>query len=371
VSPFVGYRAGQVQNLYLRQDEFITVMKHELGHVIGFHHEQRRSDRLNHIKVLSGNIVPTTSCKFQFSTCSACKRIGSYDRISVMHYRTTDLGNCRNGPVLLKLDGSPISHVWKVSARDRNAVAAMYPLPPLPPSGDATVTPPPTAELYETGTIEAAGRCLGVAASSTARGAAIAAGDCDAGASQDWRATRLGQLRAKHSLRCTAVAGASEPGAVLEQAVCSDAVEQQFRFEGMELVHGGTNACLDPAAGGRLVACDGRQRVIDYRPDLEAIVVGGSCLAAIGDVVAPQPCDGSNAQRWLQARGGFVNRTNTGNCLAAAGDRLALALCSDDRDQRWALRGPIREARGGLCVEGSQLATCDGSEAQRWTFWSR
>src|SRR5687767_11734196 len=57
VSPFVGYRAGQVQNLYLRDSEYITVIKHELGHVVGLHHEQRRSDRLNYIQVRTANIV--------------------------------------------------------------------------------------------------------------------------------------------------------------------------------------------------------------------------------------------------------------------------------------------------------------------------
>jgi hypothetical protein len=368
VSPFVGYRAGRVQNLYLRQDEFITVMKHELGHVVGFHHEQRRKDRASHIEVRTGNIVPTTSCKFQFSTCSDCKRIGTYDRRSVMHYRTKDLADCRSGPVLLQLDGNPIDHVWKLSTRDRNSVAVMY--APAAPFADGGVTPPITADLQvETGSLTAAGGCLGVEGESTARRAAIELGECTAADSQDWRATRAGQLRAKHSLRCTAVAGDAAPGALLEQAACADSPEQHWRFEGMELVHGATDSCLGP--GLTLAACDGNQRVIDYRPDLEAIVVGDACLGAIGDAIALGPCDGSEGQRWLQARGGFVNRTNTGKCLAPAGGTIELALCSDEAEQRWALRGPIRDARAGLCIDGARLATCDGSSAQRWTFWSR
>src|SRR5687767_14831008 len=51
VSPFVGYRKDKVQEMYLRDSEYITVIKHELGHVIGLHHEQRRNDRLSYIKV--------------------------------------------------------------------------------------------------------------------------------------------------------------------------------------------------------------------------------------------------------------------------------------------------------------------------------
>jgi hypothetical protein len=384
VRPFVGYRKGKVQELYLRQGEFLTVTKHELGHVIGFHHEQRRSDRLNHIRVRTANIVNSDTCRFQFSVCSTCKKVGSYDRVSVMHYRTSDLANCRTGSVLLNLNGTAISHVWKISTRDKNAVATMYAhnQAAMVPAGGELGTG--AIAVPESGSVATEGGCLDVAGGSVGEGAAIARGACAGAASQDWRATRGGQLRAAHSLRCTAIAGDSVPGAAVEQAVCADGdPAQQWTFTGMELVHGATGDCLGATGAGIVAAActgDAGQR-FDYRADAEAIVAGGLCMtapAAVGEPVALRGCDGSAGQRWLQARGGFVSRASLGACLGLAGGRLALAECSDDTDQRWALRGAIRDGRAGLCLDGSgaageplALAACSATPAQTWTFWSR
>ena len=379
VRPFVGYRKDQVQELYLRQDEFLTVTKHELGHVIGFHHEQRRSDRSSHIQVRTGNIVNSDTCRFQFSVCSTCKKVGSYDRVSVMHYRTTDLANCRTGPVLLKLDGSSIAHTWKISTKDKTAVATMY-------AANASFAPivdgPGAVALPPSGSVVADAGCLDVAGGSVAEGASIARAACAGAASQDWRATRAGQLRASHSLRCTAVVGDSAPGAEVEQAVCTDDPAQRWTFTGMALVHGATGDCLAArGAGLAAAACTGSaDQQLDYRPDGEALVAGGLCVTApgaVGDAVALAACDGGASQRWLQARGGFVSRASLGHCLGVADGRLALAECTDDADQRWALRGAIRDGRAGLCLDGGAgtgelaLARCTAAPAQTWTFWSR
>jgi hypothetical protein len=380
VRPFVGYRKDQVQELYLRQDEYLTVTKHELGHVIGFHHEQRRSDRASHIQVRTGNIVNSDTCRFQFSVCSTCKKVGTYDRVSVMHYRTTDLANCRTGPVLLKLDGSAIAHTWKISTKDKNAVATMY-------AANASFAPvidgPGASALPASGSVVVGDGCLDVVGGSVAEGAAIGRAACAGGASQDWRATRGGQLRAAHSLRCTAVAGDSVPGAAVEQAVCTaDDPAQRWTFTGMELVHGATGDCL-AARGDAVVAgaCSGGDdQRFDFRAEGEALVAGGLCLTvpdAVGDAVGLRACDGSAGQRWLQARGGFVSRASLGHCLGVTDGRLALAECTDDADQRWALRGAIRDGRAGLCLDGGSaggplaLARCTAAPAQTWTFWSR
>jgi astacin (peptidase family M12A)/ricin-type beta-trefoil lectin protein len=366
VRPFVGYRAGQVQHMSLRQNEFITVAKHELGHVIGLHHEQRRTDRLSFIKVRTANIINTSLCQFQFATCSTCKRIGTYDRISVMHYRTSDLSNCRKGPVLLKLDGSPIDHVWKVSTRDRNAVATMYPAPK-----SALL---PDASALQSGSMQMAQGCLDVSTGSVAVGAKVEPAACDVVGSQDWRTTRSGQLRAKHSLRCAAVAGESVPGASIEQAVCTDDATQQWQLAGMELVNGDTTKCVSVANGTvSFGACTGEaSQRLDYRAATETLEAGGACLTASeGGAIVLEACHGGANQRWFQGRGGFVSRSDIGSCLAPAGDRLELTACTDDVDQTWALRGPIRDARAGLCLAGGSLAACTGAADQIWTFWSR
>jgi hypothetical protein len=371
VRPFVGYRAGQVSELHLRDSEYVTVCKHELGHVIGLHHEHRRTDRLSYIKVRTGNIVNTSLCKYQFATCSDCKRVGTYDRTSVMHYRTNELSDCRTGPVLLKLDGSPINHYWKLSPKDLSTVATMY-------GGASTPPPPPPAQpptLPETGSVVSGALCAGVVDASVTDGAAIETQACTGAGHQDWRLTADGQLRVQHSMQCAAVAGCSVEGAAVEQTACaSTAPAQKWVTNEMELVTG-AGKCLDVGTTLAVAACTGAptQR-FDYRQETETIEYDGMCVTAVGDKLSLAECDGGEAQKWFQGRGGFVTRTNTARCMT--GD-ATLADCSDDVDQRWALRGAIRDERSGLCVKGGAigdrlaLATCDASPAQQWTFWSR
>ncbi|HEY5922064.1 MAG TPA: ricin-type beta-trefoil lectin domain protein [Kofleriaceae bacterium] len=387
VRPFVGYRAGQVQTMQLRDSEYVTVVKHELGHVIGLHHEQRRTDRLNYIKVRTANIVNTETCKYQFATCSTCKRVGTYDRISVMHYRTTDLANCRTGPVLLKLDGSAINHYWQVSAKDVTAVKTMYATPPPPPPTE------PAPVLPESGSIVATKLCAAVAEASTTDGAALQAATCAKAGNQDWRITSDGQLRVQHSLQCAAVVGCSAAGATLAQRACSPtAPDQKWTFDAMQIVNGMTGECLEAGTEGAVVgfkACSAAttQR-FDYRSEVETIEIDGLCVTATdrataGDDIVLAACDGRDSQRWLQARGSFVSRANTARCMRVeagpqTGTKLELGDCNDAIEQRWALRGTIRDARAGYCLQGSEtagsalaLADCDGSPTQTWTFWSR
>lgn len=383
VSPFVGYRKDQVSQLYLRDSEYLTVIKHELGHVVGLHHEQRRSDRLNYIQVRTANIVDSDLCRYQFSVCTACKKVGTYDRLSVMHYRTTDLANCRTGPVLLKLDGSAISHYWQLSTRDLNAVATMY---------DSGSTPPPTTDtLPPSGSLVTGALCASVTESN-----AMQSAKCDGMGNQDWRITAAGQLRVQSSMQCAAIVGCSTAGALVEQAGCADdALDQKWTFEELEIINGMTQKCLDVPGGytgGQVVAfkaCSGADtQLFRYRPELESIEAGGLCVtasdrAAAGDDIVMQPCDGRDTQRWIQARGSFVTKANTARCMRVeagptTGTKLELADCNDSIDQRWALRGTIRDARSQLCLQGSTAAAtqlaltpCDGTPEQTWTFWSR
>jgi hypothetical protein len=362
VSPFVGYRKDQVQTLYLRDSEYLTVTKHELGHVIGLHHEQRRTDRGSYIKVRNQYIVDSDTCRYQFATCSTCKPLGTYDRNSVMHYRTHDLPGCRTGSVLLKLDGSAISHVWKVSPKDLTSVAKMYAPPPAAPPPP----PPSTAAMPESGSITSGTLCTAVAADNLLELAA-----CNGMGNQDWRLTASGQLRVQDSLQCAGVIGCSVPGAAIEQATCSPtAPDQKWSFEAMTLLHGATGTCV-----GATLAADDCTKAAQFtvRPDTETIELDGQCLTA-GTTITLAVCDGSTAQQWMQARGGFVSRVNTARCMRIdAAGKLGLADCTDGADQRWALRGEIRDGRSDLCLALAgatlALAACDGTQA--FTLWSR
>ena len=147
--------------------KYLTVTRHELGHVLGLEHEHRRKGRGNHIQVLSSNIVNTTSCKYQFSLCTDCVSLAKYNVNSVMHYRSTrDLSSCRVGgkAVLLKLGGGLINHEWVITGGDLNAIAELYGPPPSTGSGGSSGS---TASGGSAG----AGGLAGTAGSSGAAGA--------------------------------------------------------------------------------------------------------------------------------------------------------------------------------------------------------
>ena len=63
------------------------IIIHELGHAIGFHHEQTRPDRNNHVTIMTQNIQPHTLFNFQqYSTGVINTYDVPYDYRSVMHY---------------------------------------------------------------------------------------------------------------------------------------------------------------------------------------------------------------------------------------------------------------------------------------------
>jgi hypothetical protein len=171
----VGFKSGTISKVHLRNPEYITVIRHELGHVLGLHHEQRRTDRGAYIQVKTANIVNTSLCKTQFSVCTDCVPIGKYNVKSVMHYRTTDLSNCRTGPVLLNKDGSSINHTWLIGAGDLAAIAELY--GPAPGSSkDAGTKPAPSDAGTGTGGAAGSGGAAGAGGSAGAAGAAGSAG---------------------------------------------------------------------------------------------------------------------------------------------------------------------------------------------------
>nr|XP_020449024.1 high choriolytic enzyme 1-like [Monopterus albus] len=82
---YVG-RQGKAQTLSLNSRSCIRIgiVQHELLHALGFHHEQSRSDRDDHIQILKGNIL--TSLLYNFKKVSTLNQGTPYDYDSVMHY---------------------------------------------------------------------------------------------------------------------------------------------------------------------------------------------------------------------------------------------------------------------------------------------
>lgn len=63
------------------------VLLHELGHTIGFYHEQSRIDRDNYIRILTDNIHPEVLGQFSKHSHKDIDSLGvPYDYDSIMHY---------------------------------------------------------------------------------------------------------------------------------------------------------------------------------------------------------------------------------------------------------------------------------------------
>ncbi|XP_023281314.1 low choriolytic enzyme-like [Seriola lalandi dorsalis] len=82
---FVG-RRGNAQTVSLSRQGcvFRSVIQHELLHALGFNHEQTRSDRDEHVRILLENVIPGMEHNFRKINT---RNLGTpYDYGSVMHY---------------------------------------------------------------------------------------------------------------------------------------------------------------------------------------------------------------------------------------------------------------------------------------------
>ncbi|KAG5849133.1 hypothetical protein ANANG_G00106770 [Anguilla anguilla] len=82
---FVGRRGrGQVVSLSRQGCVFHQIVQHELLHALGFNHEQTRSDRDQHVRILYQNIIRGQEHNFRKINTN---NLGTpYDYSSVMHY---------------------------------------------------------------------------------------------------------------------------------------------------------------------------------------------------------------------------------------------------------------------------------------------
>ncbi|MBL8213306.1 MAG: hypothetical protein JNK87_21490 [Bryobacterales bacterium] len=62
---------------------------HEIGHALGFHHEQSREDRDNFVRIIWENIEDGRDHNFEKAAGDANSDLGSYDFGSIMHYPLT------------------------------------------------------------------------------------------------------------------------------------------------------------------------------------------------------------------------------------------------------------------------------------------
>ncbi|VDL95277.1 unnamed protein product [Schistocephalus solidus] len=77
--------------------EHVGVIIHELGHALGFWHEQSRPDRDGYVEILEENIVPQMRFNFAKMHPTQVNSLGEpYDFDSIMHYRRNDFAIAPN-----------------------------------------------------------------------------------------------------------------------------------------------------------------------------------------------------------------------------------------------------------------------------------
>lgn len=96
----VGYlNSGANQSIWLASNCSEGNIVHEIGHTAGFHHEQARNDRNDHVTIAWSNILPGKQSNFE--TYNNPSDFGSYDLNSVMQYSSHSFSR-NGGPTIVK-----------------------------------------------------------------------------------------------------------------------------------------------------------------------------------------------------------------------------------------------------------------------------
>jgi hypothetical protein len=126
----VGMKGGQ-QIINIEPGFSAGTVIHEIGHAIGFYHEQQRTDRGNAIIVHTQNIVGGSNAQYQFETYAQQGRngtqFGAFDFQSIMLYHSFAFSNNVN-PTMTLLDGVTTFTAQRsgLSFGDAQAAAALY-----------------------------------------------------------------------------------------------------------------------------------------------------------------------------------------------------------------------------------------------------
>ncbi|XP_036440042.1 low choriolytic enzyme-like [Colossoma macropomum] len=120
---YVG-RLGYGQTVSLDRNGCIyhNTVQHELLHALGFNHEQTRSDRDNHIRVVWENIIE--NMKHNFNKINTLNQGTPYDYNSVMQYHRTAFS--KNGlPTMVPIPNSNVA-IGQATQMSNNDIIRLY-----------------------------------------------------------------------------------------------------------------------------------------------------------------------------------------------------------------------------------------------------
>uniref|UniRef100_A0A8C7QD78 Metalloendopeptidase n=1 Tax=Oncorhynchus mykiss TaxID=8022 RepID=A0A8C7QD78_ONCMY len=123
---YVG-RRGNAQTVSLARQGCLyhSTVQHELLHALGFNHEQTRSDRDNHIRVVWENIID--EYKYAFEKIATLNQGTSYDYNSVMQYHRYAFSK-NNRPTMEPIPDSNVSfgEATQMSKNDIDRLNRLY-----------------------------------------------------------------------------------------------------------------------------------------------------------------------------------------------------------------------------------------------------
>ncbi|XP_034031443.1 high choriolytic enzyme 1-like [Thalassophryne amazonica] len=139
-------RIGRAQSLSLKHPGCVYhgVVQHELLHALGFHHEQKRSDRDQYIRVNLENVMPGK--EHNFNKINSLNQNTSYDYGSVLHY--SKYAFSKNGQPTLVATPDPTVEFGRATEMSEMDVIRLNRLYECSPSALGK-PPPPPANMFQ------------------------------------------------------------------------------------------------------------------------------------------------------------------------------------------------------------------------------
>ncbi|WP_124981286.1 M12 family metallopeptidase [Nonlabens xiamenensis] len=134
---------GFIGTIELGSNSSASVITHEIGHTLGYTHEQNRADRDNYITILPQNILSNALGQYEVSSGSI-PLTSTLDYESIMMYTSNTFGN-GNGPTMVRNDnGQPVAgSQGELTALDVAGTNVAY--PPI----DDTITVPDPVDICD------------------------------------------------------------------------------------------------------------------------------------------------------------------------------------------------------------------------------